>query len=401
MGRAIFLTLFQARPTNLLDSTSSSPQILSPYSCHKLPEPAYATAFSPSYSLQHAASTLFLTSLRALPIRLLSPFCTSIIASYPFVSLTTEQYIAPHSLIFPPDNPNHFFAGSHSLLSIFDINRNGEGPFNKIPTTSSNRNKSVGSQMGMKGIVSTLGINSEGILAAGTFSRWVGLYDSYGRGGTVGVFKVGCDDDLAETGKYHGTGITQVIWSLCGRYLCVVERESSGVGVWDVRVTGRRLAWLRGRCAKTNQRLEADVFGTEVWAGGTDGKVKVWEKLGVDEGDVDPKWHFCAHDGKSICTITAALRKTNYICLDAVSSAVMHPFGSVLATCSGQRHFQTRDQFEPASVDEGASNYEPLISSSSSPLVSRSRSRSLLSSVLDLHSPPPPTADNSLKIWAL
>lgn len=400
MGSAIFAYSFQARPINLLDATST-PHDLSPYSFHKLPEPAYATAISPSYSLQNAASTLFLTSLRALPIRLLSPFCPSIIASYPLVSPTTEQYIAPHSLIFPPDNPNHFFAGSDSLISTFDINRNGEGPLNKMPTTFSKRNKSVGSEMGMKGIVSALKISPEGLLAAGTFSRWIGLYDGYGRGGTVGVFKIGRENDLAETKKYHGTGITQVIWSFCGRYLCVVERESNGIGVWDVRVTGRRLAWLRGRCAKTNQRLEVDVFGAEVWAGGTDGRVKVWEKLGIGEGDMDPKWQFRAHDGNFICTISAAWRKTDYVNLDAVSSAAMHPSGSVLATCSGQRHFQIQDQLEPTSDNEGASNYEPSISSPNSPSISRSCASSLLSSVPDSHSPPRPTSDNSLKIWAL
>lgn len=150
--------------------------------------------------------------------------------------------------------------------------------------------------MGMRGIVSALGISPHGILAAGTFSRGIGLYDGYGREGTRGVFETR-ESEGDEKDKWAGTGITQLIWSTCGRYLCVVERESDGIGVWDIRGSGRRLAWLQGRCGRTNQRLEAAVMGGEVWAGGTDGNVRVWEGLGKGEGDLDPAWQFHAHDG--------------------------------------------------------------------------------------------------------
>ena len=147
----------------------------------------------------------------------------------------------------------------------------------------------------MKGIISALGLGGEGLLAAGTFSRWVGLYDAYGRGDTVGVFEVRGDG-----GEGGGRGITQVLWSVCGRFLCIVERGSEGIGVWDVRGTGRQLAWLGGRCAMTNQRLGVEVVGGEVWAGGTDGMVRVWEELGMREGLVNPGWEFRAHEG--ICS---------------------------------------------------------------------------------------------------
>lgn len=152
----------------------------------------------------------------------------------------------------------------------------------------------------MKGIISTLGMSCEGILAAGTFGRWVGLYDSGGRGGTVGVFSIKItshsDSDSAE--EDEGSGITQVTWSPCGRYLLIAERCSNGIGVWDIRGTGRRLAWLAGRKANTMQRLGIEVReGGEVWAGGTDGAVRVWEGLGRSEGRVERVWEFGAHDG--------------------------------------------------------------------------------------------------------
>ena len=154
--------------------------------------------------------------------------------------------------------------------------------------------------MGMKGIVSALGMSPDGILAAGTYSRWIGLYDGYGRGGTRGIFEIRGSDG-ADQEKWAGTGVTQLIWSGCGNYLCVAERESNGIGVWDIRGSGRRLAWLQGRAARTKQRLEVGVMGEEIWGGGTDGIVRVWEGLGRREGDLDPAWQFHAHDGIFPC----------------------------------------------------------------------------------------------------
>ena len=142
----------------------------------------------------------------------------------------------------------------------------------------------------MKGIVSAMGMNVEGVLAAGTWSRWLGLYDGQGGGGTIGIFEIGREGD--------GTGISQLLWSDCGRYLCVVERGSDGVGVWDVRGTGKRLCWLAGRKARTNQRLAVDRIGKEIWSGGQDGCVRVWEDLGMKEGTSEASWGFKAHDGK-------------------------------------------------------------------------------------------------------
>jgi len=64
----------------------------------------------------------------------------------------------------------------------------------------------------MKGIVSALGMSCEGLLAAGTFTRWVGLYDGGGRGGTVGVFEIKRQEKDGG-GIGDGAGITQVLWS--------------------------------------------------------------------------------------------------------------------------------------------------------------------------------------------
>ena len=192
---------------------------------------------------------------------------------------------------------------------------------NRMKTIPSRRKKIIGGGVGMKGIVSALALSSEGMLAAGTFGRWVGLYEGGGRGDMAGVFEV-CKIPEDKDGVGEGAGITQLLWSSCGSYLCVVERSSDGIGVWDVRSTGKRLSWLRGRKAKVMQRLGAEVVGNEVWAGGTDGNVRVWADFGMVEGYLDPAWMFQA---------------------SSVSSATMHPSGTVFATCSGQRRTATQE----------------------------------------------------------
>lgn len=151
---------------------------------------------------------------------------------------------------------------------------------------------------GFKGIVSALAMNADGLLAAGTFNRWIGLYDARLGESTSAIFSLEGLGKNENASVSKGTGITQVLWSSCSRYLCVVERGSDGIGVWDIRGSGQRLAWLRGRKALTPQRLGAEIVGGEVWAGGLDGVMRAWEGIGMTQGVIEPFWEFEAHDGE-------------------------------------------------------------------------------------------------------
>ena len=172
----------------------------------------------------------------------------------------------------------------------------------------------------MAGIVSAMAISCDGILAAGTFSRGVGLYDAQGMGDVIGSWS------LAGDGEEQGSGVTGLHWSRCGRYLVVAERGSDGCEVWDIRGTGRRLGWMVGRRAETTmQRLGVGLGGSSlmdggenVYAGGVDGFVRVWQGLGMKEGVVEADWRWKAHD-------------------DVVSGLGVHDCGRVVATCSGSR----------------------------------------------------------------
>ena len=281
------------RPTDLL--TSPDRHVLQPYTIITSPGPVSAASLYPFYELSEPSTTLLLSSIRDHPIRLHNALQTQQAASYPLIHAPTETHITPNSLLFTPSG-SHFIAGSRDLLSCFDINRPGQGPVESYPTISNKRNKISIGEPGVKGVISTMSISSEGVLAAGTFSRQIGLYSDEGRGGCISVFS------LRQESAITGSGITQTAWSPDGRYLFVAERMSDSILVYDIRVEGKLLGQLTGRKAMTQQRLGFDVVptegGLEIWTGGTDGIVRVWQEPHVLEGSSSPSFEWKAHGGK-------------------------------------------------------------------------------------------------------
>ena len=264
-------------------------------------ESVNAIAGYPFFDLQDPSTALVLSSVRDHPIRLNSALTGHLGASYPLINPMTEEFICPHSLLFT-SSADRFIAGSNSLISLFDLSRPGEEPVTSILTGPKRKGTDYSNVMTMRGIVSALSVDrSTGVLAAGTYNRYVGLYDSSGQGDCIGVFSVKGTTADEEIG---GGGITQTSWSPCGRYLYIAERKSDGVMCYDIRKTGQLLSWLRGRYAHTNQRLGIDVAAVgdqgdhEVWAGGVDGQFRMWKNPQQQEGSCAPAFEFRGHGGE-------------------------------------------------------------------------------------------------------
>lgn len=297
-------SLTHNRPPDLLEKRES-PLDLQPYSTFPSKEPVYATAIYPFFNLQDPSTTLILSSVRDHPIRLSSALSPQNLGTYSLINPSTEAFIAPHSILYPSHlGGSQFITGSDSLICIFDVSRTGnEGPVSRLPTIPSKRKQIVGGGVGMKGIVSALAMNpaQDGILAAGTFTRNIALYGARGSGELIGTFSIAKTEADSHIG---GTGITQLLWSPCGRYLYVVERKSRGMLVYDIRVTGQLLGWLEGREATSNQRMKTDVIAVgddgshEVWAGGTDGMVRMWKNPHTTIGARQPDYSYKIHDGE-------------------------------------------------------------------------------------------------------
>ncbi|RFU32901.1 hypothetical protein B7463_g3462, partial [Scytalidium lignicola] len=366
-------------PPNILDALddpNSVPEI-APYTIHSHPTSINCVAPYPHFSLSDTSTTLYLSTPTDLPIRLNNSLSgtSSIyspplpVSTYLLVSPTTEAYLTPSSLQWTHSG-SHFLTGTDCLIALFDASNNGGGPITRLPTIPSKRHKLKGGGVGIRGIVSALSMQpnalgtGDAILAAGTWTRYVGLYDAGGLGGTISTFSVAdAADSIAGIG---GSGITQTVWSPCGRYLIAVERKSMGALCYDVRVAGKLLSWIEGRKSDTNQRLGLDVFegphGMEVWAGGTDGYVNIWYDLLRTEGAITPSWSFSASK-------------------DPIGSTVIHSSGVVVATCSGQR---TSGKHIAENEDDDESSESDLSEGQPSDDVWNTR-----------------MSDNSLKVWAV
>ncbi|KAI1435261.1 hypothetical protein GGR50DRAFT_703232 [Xylaria sp. CBS 124048] len=317
----------------------------------QLPEPTNVLSGAPYFSLADPWTQQFLVSARDHPLQLfyLAPSSTSTgsqppVSSYPFTKARSETFLHATSLLWPSPG-THFIAGARSILASFDVQRTGEEPLVRIRTIPSERHLSKGGGVGMRGTVSALSGqpmdvgSGASLVAAGTWTRWVGLYDFAQAGQCVATWSiaaavqdtasnVGGGNEMKNLESIGGDGITQTIWSPCGRYLMICERKSRGALIYDVRVTGKLLGYLIGRDALGNQRVACDVFpsadGFEVWSGTANGTVKVWEGVGSQEGPHVPAWEWAAHQS-------------------TVGSTCLHPSGTVVATCAGSWEFPDED----------------------------------------------------------
>lgn len=337
-------------PDDLLET--QSPRPLAPQAKTNLPEPSQVVAPAPYFSLAEPATQTFLVACRDHPLQLCHAFPTEgysgPLCSFKLIKHETEAYITPSSLVW--DYPGtHFVCGSVSRLDLFDASRHGsDGPVLTVPTIPSKRHVAKGGGVGMKGTVSALAsspldANGSAIMAAGTWTRWVGLYDLHRTDKVVANWSVAnATDDVSGT-PIGGQGISQTRWSPCGRYLILNERNANGLLLYDIRVTGQLLSILKGRKAQTQQKMTCDVFpsgdvGFEVWSGTQDGSVAVWEGVGLhSEYGMEPSWTWEAHQAP-------------------VGSTVLHSTGSVAATCSGGWEYTTACE----SDEETTSTRPPL-----------------------------------------
>ncbi|OTB06000.1 hypothetical protein M426DRAFT_72565 [Hypoxylon sp. CI-4A] len=377
-------------PEDLLSPTANRPLKLTPQATIQLPEPSNVLCGAPYFQLSEPYTQQLLVSSRDHPIQLFylnssSPTSSaSPASSYPLTKARSEDFLTATSLVWSYPG-THFLAGTRNLLARFDVTRTGEEPVLRVKTIPSERHLSKGGGVGMRGTVSSLSAQppdsdtNASLTAAGTWTRWVGLYDFAHASGdcaaTWSVARAGSED-----AGIGGDGIVQTFWSPCGRYLLVGERKATGVLVYDVRVTGKLLGWLAGREASGNQRISCDVFpgqegsgGFEVWSGTTGGTVKAWEGVGSQEGAHHPSWSW-----------SAAAQST-------VGSACVHPSGTVVATCSGSWEFpedegsiEAPSQRDDSSADsDDSTNSDSDISRSESPWMRRK------------------AKESSLKIWSI
>ena len=226
------------------------------------------------------------------------------LASYKLIDHLTEAVLAPLSLAYSRDG-NYFYAGHQNRINIFDLNHTND-PIVRIPTIPSANTNLKGGGRGFKGHITALSVSQSltfhdaGIIAAGSRTRYVGLYDGVG-GEEITHFALpgksnGYTARDSPRNELSGDGVTSLKWSPDGTYLYIAERNSDSILIYDARKFSLALGHCAGRAALTNQKLGFDLYtatstygsaSQEVWAGGTDGKIRVWMNPHLREGRIE------------------------------------------------------------------------------------------------------------------
>ncbi|RKP12937.1 WD40-repeat-containing domain protein, partial [Piptocephalis cylindrospora] len=257
---------------------------------------------------QDPSTCCFITSTRDLPIQLWDASTSQLRASYTVMS-PMEHILTPMAISFNPEG-SRVYGCVDGAIYQFDVHRPGLTG-KRCPTTPTRKDPS-----GQKGLLSCMSWNPDGsgVYAVGSYNGTVGFYTDETPGPV----------DLLNTGE-RTKGLTQVTFSPCGRYLYTTCRRGGTISCWDVRATGACL-WQGCRQGDTNQRLGFSLSpdGSMLSSGDIQGHVLLWKDFlgdGRSESIEEGPHCFKAHQ-------------------DAVSDAQIHPYHPLLATSSGQRHYE-------------------------------------------------------------
>ncbi|EGG00589.1 uncharacterized protein MELLADRAFT_93156 [Melampsora larici-populina 98AG31] len=244
-----------------------------------------STCWFPHSRSDDPARYCFATAVKDHPIHLLDATDGRLRASYPLVD-HRERMVAPHSMLFSQDGTRPGCPGERYKTSPTRRSRDGQ-----------------------KGIISTLAADptSTGLLAAGSFSGQIGIYDTLA-------------SELSPQMVFHSaehTGITQVKFHLLNeRVLFTASRRSNSIKCWDLRYAAACFHTFH-RPGHTNQRLSFDIdySGLNLATGAQDGKIRVYR---LDNLDAEPALKMTLHS-------------------DVIGSVAFNPAGCSIVSCSGSR----------------------------------------------------------------
>lgn len=330
-GRCIFTSDYDRTfSTYIIDNdilAETRDRALKPYARFASADPIWAFAANPQFDINNDSTTTIIVSRRDQYITLHNALwdlsqsresqevaprtgpvdISTRIASYKLVDHLTENVLAPTSLTYSSDGA-YFYAGHQNSISVFDLTYTND-PIFKIATIPSARNKRKGGGVGFKGQITALALSPftspshPNLFAAGSRTRYIGLYDG-GSGAQVTHFALPGNPRGKRWGESEdrvGDGVTQLKWSPDGNYLYIAERSSSAIHIYDVRNYSFSLGYCASRNALTRQKMGFDLWnnrtGHEVWAGGTDGKVRFWRDPYMQEGAIEPDGAVHVGDG--------------------------------------------------------------------------------------------------------
>jgi hypothetical protein len=275
-----------------------------------------------------------------------NPDSAKVLASFNFKDDKLESWHTAYLNLAANDKP-WLIAGGNRFLRVYDVEQGRSEPIHSQRLSIC---RNAGGSSLLKGCVSALDANEQGLLAVGTFERRLGIFAENGVGGIVQSTCLGSSAREA---------VSQLKWSRARPwYLYVARRHCDVICVHDVRMNRSYLdgnvpvAELKGRMYDTHQRLAFDVLpsdemeyvpeldqmaGSGEWivAGGSDGKVVGWSyPWAASERYPEMEVQVNSHP---------------------VTAVVVHPDGALITGCGGDRY---RDGRRKNGWDEVTSDEE-------------------------------------------
>ncbi|XP_038050304.1 telomerase Cajal body protein 1-like [Patiria miniata] len=285
----------------------------------------YDYAWFPPMRSDQPETCCFASTCRDHPIHLWDAFTGELRCTFkPHNHL--DELATAHSLAFSADG-SKLYCGFNKMIRVFDTER----PGNTCQDRPTKDKKS-----GQSGIISCFAVNSEGLYAAGSYSKSIGLYTE--PSGSMVCMVQG------QVG-----GVTHLMFSPDGNRLYSGGRKDPEIVCWDMRNPGRVLFSLI-RDVSTNQRMyfDLDSTGQYLVSGNQDGTVSVWDTTqppviqgSNGESIIDPILRFKAHS-------------------DAVNGVSLNPTMPIMATASGQRKFPVPMATGDSDEEEEAAMVEEL-----------------------------------------
>ncbi|XP_065055991.1 telomerase Cajal body protein 1-like isoform X1 [Rhopilema esculentum] len=312
-----FLRIFNI-PTLFLQDVSSAneiPEELDPVLRMKEGEIVYDFDWYPLMSSYDHPTCCFISTSKDHPLHLWDAFTGDVRCSY-VPKNHLDEVVAANSVTFSMDG-NKIFCGFNKAVKVFDTNRPGCECM-EYATAVKN---TVFTQ---SGIISSIAFSKAlgKVFALGSFGKCVGIYS---------------EDDADLICMLPGKigAVTQVQFSKDGFYLYAGARKNDEISCWDLRNLDRQLFTLN-RDVATNQKVQFDIHWSDryLFSGNTNGCISVWE---LEPTRPSSPHTFPAHG-------------------DAVNGISIHPYAPLVASTSGQRHFDissssdTEDS-QPESID--------------------------------------------------
>ncbi|KAM0788492.1 hypothetical protein ACM66B_001624 [Microbotryomycetes sp. NB124-2] len=284
------------------------------------PDSILSFEWFPGASSTNLVYFAFVVAIKDHPVQLLDGSDCRVRASYP-IEDHQERFVAPHAMTFSDDG-SLLYCGFENAIEVFQVGQPGAAG-QRIHTSPSRA-----SRQGQKGIISSLAFrpDNSGLLAAGSLSGTVGLYDTTRDNTLIKLIKVP-----------RGKGVTMVHFHPKAHLLFVASRQSEGITVIDLRNFLKPLIQLKRRAPRTNQKFDFDVDPSGIWlvTGDKSGQLNCFSAE-YDPANSSPLQQF-------------------RLSREPLGAATFVPGSSLLVTCSGTRHFQRDDNEFESSEEESAS----------------------------------------------